>query len=107
MKTYLNFRNNLTMLYKNLSDKELKPVMRKRWLLDYLAAFQTLILNRNLGDCKAIFKARKAFQAWKHDFDQDRKKIQESRVEENIPQILDCSILWQYYARGKKFFSQL
>ena len=107
MKTYLNFRNNLTMLYKNLSDRDLKTVMRKRWFLDYLAAFQTLILNRNLGDCKAIFKARKAFQAWKHDFDQDRKKIQESRVEENIPQILDCSILWQYYARGKKFFSQL
>lgn len=95
------------MLYKNLSDRELKTVMRKRWFLDYLAAFQTLILNRNLGDCKAIFKARKAFRAWKHDFDQDRKKIQESRVEENIPQILDCSILWQYYARGKKFFSQL
>lgn len=107
MKTYLNFRNNLTMLYKNLSDRELKTVMRKRWFLDYLAAFQTLILNRNLGDCKAIFKAQKAFQAWKHDFDQDRKKIQESRVEENIPQILDCSILWQYYVRGKKFFSQL
>ena len=107
MKTYLNFRNNLTMLYKNLSDRELKTVMRKRWFLDYLAAFQTLILNRNLGDCKAIFKARKAFQAWKHDFAQDRKKIQESRVEENIPQILDCSILWQYYVRGKKFFSQL
>lgn len=107
MKTYLNFRNNLTMLYKNLSDRELKIVMRKRWFLDYLAAFQTLILNRNLGDCKAIFKARKAFRAWKHDFDQDRKKIQESRVEENIPQILDCSILWQYYVRGKKFFSQL
>lgn len=95
------------MLYKNLSDRELKTVMRKRWFLDYLAAFQTLILNRNLGDCKAIFKARKAFLAWKHDFDQDRKKIRESRVEENIPQILDCSILWQYYVRGKKFFSQL
>ena len=25
MKTYLNFRNNLTMLYKNLSDSELPP----------------------------------------------------------------------------------
>lgn len=107
MKTFLNFRNNLTMLYKNLSDKELSHVMRVRWFLDYLAAFEMLILKRNLGDFKAIFKARRAFQAWKHDFDEDRKKIQENRVEEKIPQVFDCSILWQYYARGKKLFSKL
>ena len=107
MKTFLNFRNNLTMLYKNLSDKELSHVMRVRWFLDYLAAFEMLILKRNLGDFKAIFKARRAFQVWKHDFDEDRKNIQENRVEEKIPQVFDCSILWQYYARGKKLFSKL
>ena len=66
MKTYLNFRNNLTMLYKNLSDTELTHVMRMRRFLDYLAAFETLVLNRNWGDFKAIFKARRAFKAWKH-----------------------------------------
>ena len=59
MKTYLNFRNNLTMLYKNLSDTELTHVMRMRRFLDYLAAFETLVLNRNWGDFKAIFKARR------------------------------------------------
>ena len=69
MKTYLNFRNNLTMLYKNLSDTELTHVMRMRRFLDYLAAFETLVLNRNWGDFKAIFKARRAFKAWKHEFD--------------------------------------
>ena len=37
MKTYLNFRNNLTMLYKNLGDGELEKVMRMRRFLDYLA----------------------------------------------------------------------
>ena len=37
-KTYLNFRNNLLMLYKNLPAKELKRVMRVRLILDYLAA---------------------------------------------------------------------
>ena len=107
MKTYLNFRNNLTMLYKNLSDSDLNRVMRVRWFLDYLAAFEMLILKRNLGDFKAIFKARKAFKAWKHDFDEDRKKIQTNRVEGEIPQIFNCSILWQYYVKGKKIFSKL
>ncbi len=107
MKTYLNFRNNLTMLYKNLSDKELKQVMRVRWFLDYLAAFEKLFLKRNWGDFEAIFKARKAFKAWRKDFDEDRRKIQASRVEESIPQVFDCSILWLYYAKGKKLFSAL
>ena len=68
MKTYLNFRNNLTMLYKNLSDTELTHVMRMRRFLDYLAAFETLVLNRNWGDFKAIFKARRAFKAWLNYF---------------------------------------
>lgn len=107
MKTYLNFRNNLTMLYKNLSDTELSHVMRMRRFLDYLAAFETLVLNRNWGDFKAIFKARRAFKAWKHKFDEDRRKIQAGRVKEEIPQVYNLSIIWQYYAKGKKLFSQL
>ena len=107
MKTYLNFRNNLTMLYKNLSDSDLERVMRVRWFLDYLAAFEMLILKRNWGDFKAVFKARKAFKAWRKDFAEDRRKIQAARVREEIPQVFDCSILWQYYAKGKKLFSQL
>ena len=107
MKTYLNFRNNLTMLYKNLSDTELTHVMRMRRFLDYLAAFETLVLKRNWGDFKATFKARRAFYAWKHEFDEDRRKIQASRVKEEIPQVYNLSIIWQYYAKGKKLFSQL
>lgn len=107
MKTYLNFRNNLTMLYKNLSDTELTHVMRMRRFLDYLAAFETLVLKRNWGDFKAIFKARRAFNAWKPEFDEDRRKIQTGRVKEEIPQVYNLSIIWQYYAKGKKLFSQL
>lgn len=106
-KTYLNFRNNLTMLYKNLADKDLRRVMRIRWFLDYLAAFEMLLLHRNWGDFKAIFKARKAFKAWRHEFDADRKKIQEHRHGMNVEGIYDGSILWQYYAKGKKRFADL
>lgn len=107
MKTFLNFRNNLTMLYKNLSDKELSHVMRARWFLDYLAAFEMLLLQRNWGDFKAVFKARKAFKEWRSSFDEERKRIQTQRVEEEIPQIFQTSILWQYYAKGVKNFKDL
>ncbi len=107
MKTYLNFRNNLTMLYKNLSDNELPGVMRVRWFLDHLAAFEMLLLKRNWGDFKAVFKARRAFKAWCSDFDEDRRRIQTSRVKGKITGLYDGSLLWQYYAKGKKTFKAL
>ena len=107
MKTFLNFRNNLTMLYKCLPDEELKYVMRWRWWLDYLAAWEMLILKRNIGDFKAIYRARRAFKRWKKDFADDRKKIQQSRAAKQIPEQKRFSLLWQYYAKGRKTFSEL
>lgn len=106
-KTFLNFRNNLTMLYKNLPDSELHHVMRIRFFLDWLAAFQMLILGRSLGDFKAVIQGRREFNRWKHDFDNDRKDIQTTRKVNRIPEIFEKSLLWQYYAKGKKLFSQL
>lgn len=106
-KTFLNFRNNLTMLYKCLPDDELKYVMRWRWFLDYLAAWQTLILNRNYGDFKAIYRARRAFKHWKKDFAADRERIQQSRVSTEIPERKRYSLLWQYYAKGIRRYSDL
>lgn len=106
-KTFLNFRNNLTMLYKCLPNKDLQYVMRWRWVLDYLAAWQTLILNRNYGDFKAIYQARRAFKKWRKDFEDDRRRIQTERKETEIPERKKYSLLWQYYAKGKKHFSDL
>ena len=106
-KTFLNFRNNLTMLYKCLPEDELKHVMRWRWFLDYLAAWQTLILNRNYGDFKAIYRARRAFKHWKKDFAADRERIQQSRAVAEIPERKRYSLLWQYYAKGIRRYSDL
>lgn len=107
-KTLLNFRNNLTMLYKNLPDDDLASVMRWRWLLDYVAAFQALILQRHWGDCKAVFVARHQFRKWKKDFLRDRIDIQKTRNDNGISQDrCRFSLLWQYYVKGRKHFSQL
>jgi GT2 family glycosyltransferase len=107
MKTFLNFRNNLTMLYKCLPDKELAHVMRVRRWLDYVAALEMLLLQRNVGDFKAVLRARRAFGKWKHDFDKDRQDIQASRKDGNKPLRSPFSILWQYYAKGKHTYSEL
>ena len=107
IKTFLNFRNNLTMLYKNLPENELRPVMRMRWFLDYLAAFQTLLLNGNIGDFKAIFRARKAFKKWLPEFKDDRAEIQRRRIIGRVVERRPYSILWQYYVRGRRQFCEL
>ena len=107
MKTFLNFRNNLTMLYKNLPEKELKPVLRARWFLDYLAAFETLLLNRNFKDFVAIFKARRAFKKWLPQFEKDRENIQRQAVETTLPERKPYSILWQYYVNKIRVYSGL
>jgi hypothetical protein len=107
MKTFLNFRNNLTMLYKCLPEEDLKKVMRWRWWLDYLAAWEMLVLKRNVGDFKAVYRARKAFKLWRKDFEADRQQIQASRVERRVPERKVFSLLWQYYVKGRKSFSTL
>lgn len=106
-KTYLNFRNNLTMLYKNLPDEDLSHVMHMRFWLDWLAAFQMLILGRSWGDFKAVYRARKDFMAWKDDFATDRQIIQSQAVATSIAERTNYSILWKYYLRGKKTFKEI
>lgn len=106
-KTFLNFRNNLTMLYKNLPDGELHRVMRARWWLDRLAALATLVLHGNVADFRAILCARKAFRAWRHDFDADRARWHDLREQALVPERKRYSVLWKYYARGLRTYAEI
>lgn len=105
-KTFLNFRNNLTMLYKNLPDGELKGVMRVRRVLDYVAALKMLVADRSWADFKAVVKARRAFYRWRHNFDDDRREIGRTCTAGPSERV-DYSIFWQYYVKGRKTFSRL
>lgn len=106
MKTYLNFRNNLLMLYKNLPEKELHHVLRMRMFLDYIAAFKSLITGC-IGDFKAIIKARKTFKKWLPEYRNIRKQVQQVRKTDHVDGIYGFSVLWQYYVKGRKSFSEL
>ena len=106
MKTYLNFRNNLTMLYKNLPAKDLKSVMRWRWLLDYVAAFQTLLVNRNVGDFRAIYRARRDFKRWRSEYAPVRQQLQATKTYQKAVR-QPISILWQYYVKGRRTYTAL
>ncbi len=104
-KTFLNFRNNLLLLYKNLPEEDLPSVMRWRFWLDALASVQFLLTGQ-WGSFLAVWQGRKAFHRMKDDFKADRRRnLQESVCNplEGAPR----SILYQYYIKGRKKWSQL
>lgn len=72
-KTFLNFRNNLLLLYKNLPKKELRKVMRKRKYLDLLAAIVFRITSSK-SEYKAVINARKEFKKIKDNFTNKRNE---------------------------------
>lgn len=104
-KTYLNFRNNLLMLYKNLPDGDLFKVMLFRAVLDYVAAFKFL-LSGDGAAFKAVVKARADFRRMKNLYADVRKKNLECTTAE-LPVTSRFSILWKYYVCGCKYYAQL
>lgn len=105
-KTYLNFRNNLLMLYKNLPEKELKPIMRIRRWLDYVAAL-SFWLKGERDSAQTVFQARREFKRIMPDFTKDRHENIRLTVQPDIPERMRGSILWNYYAKRKSKFSDL
>lgn len=105
-KTFLNFRNNLLMLYKNLPEKELKHVMRCRFWLDYMAAAKFL-LGGHYPNARAVYEARKAFHKLKPAY----KVIRQANLVQTrltaIPELRRQSLILSFYLKGKKTFSAL
>lgn len=103
-KTYLNFRNSLLMLYKNLPLRERGPVLVKRRLLDTLA-FGMYIAKMDFKNGWAIIKAHNDFRKMKgaydsHDYYRD-KDIQ------RVPLPSSPNIIVEYYLRGRKTYEEL
>ena len=103
-KLYLNFRNNRYLLYKNLSDNQLKKTLRVRYVLDF-AAFMKFVLFGQLAYARALWKADREF--WKNlpVLKEKRKKLAPSKEfpETTYPK----SVLFQYFLRRKKKFLDL
>lgn len=105
-KTFLNFRNNLLMLYKNLPADELRCVMCARAVLDYVAALKFLLTGA-WGDFKAVLAARREYRRMRGGYKNVREQNIAAAVTTEIKERSRFSLLWQYYLKGKKRFSQL
>lgn len=66
-KTYLNFRNNLLLLHKNLPRKKGRSVLFKRRLMDTLAFFM-FVAKLDFGNAKAVLKAHSDFRKMRKEY---------------------------------------
>ena len=105
-KTFLNFRNNLLMLYKNLPANELKVVMFQRFFLDWLAA-AVFVLKGDFAAARAVSRARRQYKRLRPRFDEARKENLRLTVVKDIPEKVRYSILWKNKVGRVKVFSHL
>ena len=105
-KTFLNFRNNLLLLYKNLPERELRTVMFVRFWLDLVAAL-VFLLKLETGNFKAVFKARGAYRKMKPEFAEKRAENLSKAVLTKIPERSGFLLIWQYHILRKRTFTAL
>ena len=100
-KTYLNFRNNLLLLHKNLPAHDVGPALLRRRLLDTVA-WAKFILTLDFPNAAAIIKAH-------GDFRRMRRAYTSHPSRNLLKEFPMCrhNILTDYYLRGKRRFSNL
>lgn len=108
-KMFLNFRNNLIMMHKNMRGWERFSTIFIRFVLDGVAAMQGLV-NGSVMELKAVLKAHFAFYYWLFGGAARRsEKMQPAKKKpfKSMSTVYLPSIAWQYFVRKKKRFSSL
>lgn len=105
-KTYLNFRNNLLMMYKNLPSEELGKVMTVRCFLDYLAMFFYL-LKLDFSNARAVMKARKDYLSMRKEYKSVREYNLRYTNVKKLKYRYGFSLIFQSKILGKTTFSRL
>ncbi len=101
-KTYLNIRNNNTMLYKNLPRRQLYPVFISRLFLDSMAAVKFLI-DGGVRHFAAVTRAHFGFYLSYRKNRFKRKLIKHSQVS----MIYTGNIVVDHFFKQRKSFDQL
>ena len=105
-KIYLNFRNNLYMLFKNLPRHQFTRIFFARMVLDGVAAAK-FILGFNLREFWAVVKAHASFYRNLGTLIRKRKETQKMVIVKNHNEIYSKSIMWKFFIQKKRKFSDL
>jgi len=103
-KVFLNFRNNLMMLSRNLPFSEKWWKLPFRYILDGISAWKGL-LNGDVAFFKAIVKAHIAVITWwlkgEKQYSANRKPIKK------LDGVYSGTIVWQHFIKGKRYFKEI
>ncbi|QMU31551.1 glycosyltransferase family 2 protein [Adhaeribacter radiodurans] len=104
-KTYLNFRNGLALLYKNLPAQNFYFTLFNRLLLDWIASLKFLISGQP-ADGWAVIKAH--YAVWQNrSYWQLKRKEQLTQKPSHLTGWFKGSIVWEYFIRRKKTYREL
>ncbi len=92
-KTFLNYRNGLAMLYKNIPADKLFSTILLRLILDGISGVK-LLVDGSFADFLAIIKAHFAFYAMIPKLERKSPK--------NVSKIYQKSIVWEYFVKKQK-----
>ncbi|OJJ21815.1 dTDP-Rha--alpha-D-GlcNAc-pyrophosphate polyprenol alpha-3-L-rhamnosyltransferase [marine bacterium AO1-C] len=102
-KTFLNFRNNLVLLYKNLPAHKVWPTLWWRFWLDGIAWWRFLLV----GQRKDAFAITRAYWQFYRSVSFWRKKRQNVKNFALHPQMFGQSLVFAYFLKKKKTFKDL
>lgn len=103
-KTYLNFRNNLLLLHKNLPAADLRGALLRRRLLDTVA-WAKFILTLDLPNASAILRAHRDFRRMRREYTAHPPVNLLTRSADRRSRRPD--ILLSYFIKRKRHYSQL
>lgn len=103
-KMYLNFRNNLLMIYKNIPQRIFYSTFVIRFFFDCLACFR-LLLKGNFKSAQAVPEAYRDFLKMCSSYKPVREENLQKAIVDPIPTQYRKSILIDFYFRGKKNYS--
>lgn len=105
-KVHLNFRNNLLMMYKNVPLLKLIEVSLVRLVLDIAAAAHFMVQGK-FKHAQAVACAYTDFITMRPNFKHKRKINLQKTVQTNIPQQYKGSILFDFYFKKRKKYSEI
>ncbi len=104
-KTFLNFRNNLYLLYKNMHS-HYRRRMVIRYFLDFIA-FVKFLMGFEFRNAGAVIRAHREFLIKRKYFKLKRKENDKLATVKEIPTVYKESIVFDFFLKGKKYFHQL
>ncbi|CAN5515270.1 glycosyltransferase family 2 protein [soil metagenome] len=104
-KTYLNFKNGLSLIYKNLPAGELAVKFPVRIVLDWVASLK-FALSGSFQDGRSVIRAhRHFFGNWGKEI--KRRKATAKLGYSKLASQYHGLIVWDFFISGKRKYSQL